>query len=217
MQTVDEFRTLYSRSSDSELAKLVAAGTEGLRPEAWQALTEELQRRRLPTYASPYTNRVATSPLTGTGRYPKAPVGPRFLAYLIDLAVSAVPVIAAAGYAFTTMGRGEGIDTAAVTFVVTSVLWALYYAFAKDGFEGGQSFGKRAVDLMVVNVATNRPCSLGESFVRGIIQTLLSTIPIIGWFVEPIAVLVNDDGRRLGDRAAGTQVIETRLYERSIV
>ena len=107
------------------------------------------------------------------------------------------------------------MDSTTIIFLVAAVLWGLYYSFAKDGFEGGQSFGKKAVDLMVVNVVTNRPCSLGESFVRGIIQTLLGLIPVVGWLIEPIAILVNDDGRRLGDRAAGTQVIETRFYDRT--
>lgn len=204
MQTVDAFRVQYSRSSDAELAQLAAAGAENLRPEAWQALHEELQRRR--GYGTP--------DLT-TGRYAKAPVGSRFLAYLIDLFVAAAPTMAGAFYAFTRVSRGAPMDSTSITFLIAAVLWGLYYSFAKDGFEGGQSFGKKTVDLMVVNVATHQPCSLGESFVRGIIMTLLGIIPVVGWLIEPIAVLVNDDGRRLGDRAAGTQVIETRLYDRT--
>ena len=204
MQTVDAFRVQYSRSSDAELAQLAAAGAENLRPEAWQALNEELQRRR--GYSPP--------DLT-TRRYVKAPIGSRFLAYLIDLFVAAAPAIAGAWYAFMRVNRGGTMDSTTIIFLVAAVLWGLYYSFAKDGFEGGQSFGKKAVDLMVVNVVTNRPCSLGESFVRGIIQTLLGLIPVVGWLIEPIAILVNDDGRRLGDRAAGTQVIETRFYDRT--
>ena len=207
MQTVDAFRVQYSRSSDAELAQLAAAGSENLRPEAWQALNEELQRRR--GYGS-----YGTPDLT-TRRYVKAPIGSRFLGYLIDLFVAAAPAIAGAGYAFTRVNRGRPMDSMTITFLGAAVLWGLYYSFAKDGFEGGQSFGKKTVDLMVVNVITHRPCSLGESFVRGIIQTLLGLIPVVGWLIEPIAILVNDDGRRLGDRAAGTQVIETRLYDRT--
>ena len=204
MQTVDAFRVQYSRSSDAELAQLAAAGAENLRPEAWQALNEELQRRR--GYGPP---RLTTT------RYAKAPIGSRFVAYLIDMFVAAVPAVAAAGYAFSRVSRAQPMDSTTIIFVVAAVLWGLYYGFAKDGFEGGQSFGKKALDLMVVNIITHQPCSLGESFVRGIIQTLLGLIPVVGIFIEPIAILVNDDGRRLGDRAAGTQVIETRLWDRT--
>jgi uncharacterized RDD family membrane protein YckC len=41
----------------------------------------------------------------------------------------------------------------------------------------------------------------------------LNVIPILGQLVEPITVLTSDDGRRLGDRAAGTQVVDVSTYE----
>ena len=38
-------------------------------------------------------------------------------------------------------------------------------------------------------------------------------IPGIGFLIEPIAAVVTADGRRLGDRLAGTQVIEVGDYD----
>lgn len=214
MQTIDEFRVQFSRSSDADLARLAAAGAESLRPEAWQALNEELQRRRMPTYSSPYAPPSSSSILT-TGKYAKAPVGQRFLAYLIDGIIAGAAFVAAAGYAFVQVNDRKQVDTTTGIFVAAAIVWGLYYTFAKDGFEAGQSFGKRAFNLMVVNVVTNRPCSLGESFGRNGIQALLGVIPIVGWLIEPLAVLLDENGRRLGDKAAGTQVIETRMYDRT--
>ena len=37
-------------------------------------------------------------------------------------------------------------------------------------------------------------------------------IPFVGWLIEPIIVLADGYGRKLGDRAANTQVIEKLYY-----
>jgi uncharacterized RDD family membrane protein YckC len=96
--------------------------------------------------------------------------------------------------------------------MIAAGLWAFIYSFVKDGREGGQSFGKEMLNLMVVNINTNQPCTMGESALRTLIWMLLSLIPIVGWLIEPIVALASDDGRRLGDRVANTQVIEVSAY-----
>jgi uncharacterized RDD family membrane protein YckC len=67
--------------------------------------------------------------------------------------------------------------------------------------------------LRVINATTNEPCSTSESMVRQLDLFFLQWVPVIGWLVEPIVALAAEDGRRLGDRAAGTQVIEARDYQ----
>lgn len=42
----------------------------------------------------------------------------------------------------------------------------------------------------------------------------LSLVPVIGWLVEPVIIVVSEDGQRLGDRAAYTQVIAVAEYTR---
>jgi uncharacterized RDD family membrane protein YckC len=92
-------------------------------------------------------------------------------------------------------------------------LLPLAYSLIKDGLGQGQSWGKRNMYLMVVDVNDNRPCSIGQSMGRNIISTLLCLVPFIGWLVEPIMVLATADGRKLGDMAACTQVIHLDQYQ----
>ena len=76
----------------------------------------------------------------------------------------------------------------------------------------GQSWGKRAMDLMVVNIKTNKPCTKSKSLARNLVISGLQLIPYIDWLIVPVAVLADDNGRRLGDKAAGTMVIQTNEY-----
>jgi len=144
--------------------------------------------------------------------YPKAPLSSRCRASLID------SLIAGVGYVPTFVWFAVTDETTVSTVVLrllffAGVAWALYYTFAKDGHAGGQSIGKRQVGLMVVKLATNQPCSRIESGTRTIVMVVLATIPVFGFLIEPIAALAANDGRRLGDRLAGTQVIEVGDYE----
>jgi uncharacterized RDD family membrane protein YckC len=144
-------------------------------------------------------------------RYPKARLFARFWAQCIDMWIGiAMPVIVSGiGLA---MSKGRPLRIVNVLLFISSIIWAIYYTFTKDSHNEGRSIGKRAMGLMVVNVSTNQPCSAGESSIRALIKGLVGAVPFIGWCVEPGFVLFSEDGRRLGDRAAGTQVIEYRDY-----
>jgi uncharacterized RDD family membrane protein YckC len=67
--------------------------------------------------------------------------------------------------------------------------------------------------LMVVHLETNQPCSVGQSALRYLVMFLLGLILGAGWLVELIVLLVAPGGRRLGDFAAGTQVIRASDYK----
>ena len=77
--------------------------------------------------------------------------------------------------------------------------WA--YFFLRDGISNG-SLGKRALGLAVIRVPNGQPCTYGRSFVR---QLWMLVAPMI--MIESVIIFVNQDGRRLGDQLAGTQVI----------
>ncbi|HEU4630487.1 MAG TPA: RDD family protein [Gemmatimonadaceae bacterium] len=146
-------------------------------------------------------------------RYRKAPLGARLGASLLDGLIGTAAwlpgiVLIAMGGA----GEGEGIAIVGTLVLVIGFVWALYYSFVKDGWGTGASFGKRAVGLMVVHLPTNQPCTKGQSALRALVLLLLNFVPFIGWLIEPILVLAADDGRRLGDRAADTQVVTVADY-----
>jgi uncharacterized RDD family membrane protein YckC len=210
----EDLRTHYGRLSDDELQSIAAIDAENLTPEARQALSNELARRRLrgaATLPQAVPEPVGRSTTTGEWRYPKGRLGARFLAYIIDVLVATVPAIIVSGIGFVMTPR-RGFSPLAGVAVLLGMAWVVYYSFTKDGWRGGQSVGKRAVDLMVVDVKTNQPCTIGESALRALILFLLNLIPGLGWLIEPIVAIASENGRRLGDLAAGTQVIDTSAY-----
>jgi len=93
-----------------------------------------------------------------------------------------------------------------------ALVWAAYYGFLKDGQDRGQSIGKKKLGLMVVHLPTNAPCNRSQSALRALVMGATNVIPYLGWLIEPIAALAAEGGRRLGDHAAGTQVIAVDSY-----
>lgn len=178
---------------------------------------------------------VATQPVTMTSPvvYPRAPRYARLLADGVDGFVGGSVNI----LANIVSGVFPGIGG---VFSFIGWLWAVYYSFTKDGWRGGQSIGKSACRLMVVRLATNQPCSKLQSAVRQVLFVLGSGVVFVtaSWanitanategavtvvylgiiytiivvVVECLLALFSKNGRRLGDRLAGTQVIEIKDY-----
>jgi uncharacterized RDD family membrane protein YckC len=149
--------------------------------------------------------------------YPKASLGSRFVAALLDGLITvglAIPAILAFVAGMNKQYSYYSRSSAGVYFLLAILLYLvpLAYAFVKDGLGHGQSWGKRSMDLMVVNLDNNTPCDKGKSAVRTLISGLTGVIPFVGWLIEPIMVLATNDGRKLGDKAANTQVIEKKYY-----
>jgi uncharacterized RDD family membrane protein YckC len=147
----------------------------------------------------------------GRRLYVKANFGARLLAYLIDLLVSIAPVTIISVFVAVS-GMINRQMPMSVILIVASALWTIWYSFTKDGREGGQSIGKDMMDLMVVHTETNTPCTMGQSALRALVLGAVNLIPVVGWLIEPIMAIAAEDGRRLGDRAAGTQVIPVNSY-----
>ena len=143
--------------------------------------------------------------------YPKAPLGERLGAYVVDSIIGVGPAITAAIFDFL-FHITQNPTNVAINMIAT-VSWAIYYGATKDARGNGQSIGKKLCGLMVVGTQTNEPCTLAQSFSRAFVRFLFSAVPMIGQLVEPIAVLATEDGRRIGDRAASTQVIRVSDYD----
>lgn len=147
------------------------------------------------------------------GTYPKARMGARIVAYLIDGVIASVPAamvafIAFLGYAVTADPSGEPPALMVLLMVMVGFLgfgWAVLYTLLRDGLGRGQSFGKRIAKLMVVRLEDGRPCTKGNSIVRNLVASLLGIIDII-------VALVQEKGQRVGDMLVNTQVIDVRDY-----
>ena len=133
----------------------------------------------------------------GGGIYPKAQVLNRGIAKLIDLLI-----VAAAGQIFVPVG----------------FLGGLAYILIADGFAGGRSIGKRLIGLQTVLPDRREAIGFRESIIRNLpfaVAQLAFAIPYVGWLLaaaiiafEAVLVFGNEQGRRLGDEVAGTQVLD---------
>jgi uncharacterized RDD family membrane protein YckC len=168
-----------------------------------------------PVYAPLSDHRILDEPIPVSKQqvYPKASLGNRFIAMLLDGLITLGLGIPAIGCMMMSGIRGK----TPLTFMGIGLLLMILplgYLFIKDGLNRGQSYGKRAMDLMVVDLATYQPCDMGKAIVRQLVSMLVGLIPIVGSFIEPIMVLATDDGRKLSDKAANTQVVDIRdFYE----
>ncbi len=149
--------------------------------------------------------------------YTKAPLWDRFLAMLIDVffeLVLAIPAII-----FLVIGVFQKLKYQNIKDVSTWYFLALLfymipltYSLIKDGLGQGQSWGKKAMGLMVVHLDFNIPCTKSRSFFRNLITRFVSLFPLVGWLIEPVLVIASSGGRKLGDLAAETMVIVASTY-----
>ncbi len=151
-----------------------------------------------------------------TFKNPKASLGERFLAALIDGMISFGLLLPAFILLFLAWDKSLGDNNGEVLslFLIALLLSLipLAYNLAKDGLGAGQSWGKRTLGLMVINLDNNTPCDFSKSFFRNIISFLVCLIPFIGWAIEPVMILATEDGRKLADKSANTQVINKKYY-----
>jgi len=166
--------------------------------------------------------------------YPKANLGSRFVAALLDglvglglsipsiiLLVIGITMSTSHSCSYDSYGypyRSPSGDGYIVFIVLAVLLFALplTYAFIKDGLGRGQSIGKKAMGLMIVHLDDNTPCTKGKSALRYLISGLINIVPYLNFltmWIEPIMVLATEDGRKAADFAAHTQVIEVQHYK----
>ncbi len=171
-----------------------AAPTRRLSPTSriWQSASP---RRRGPTSRS----RRRPSNRTGTA----APLGPRILAGLVDVAILAA---VDAAVVLATL-RATGVEWSQVRrlplapLAVFLVLLAIGY-LALCTVLAGRTFGKAAFGLAVVETG-GRPVRLAPAVVRALIQVI--TVPAAG--IGFLPALLGADRRSLYDRLAGTDVV----------
>jgi uncharacterized RDD family membrane protein YckC len=132
-----------------------------------------------------------------------APLGPRMLAGLVDIAVLAA---VDAAVVLATL-RATGVDVAQADRLPLAPLGVFLVLLAVGYLSmctvlAGRTFGKAAFGLAVVE-AGGRPVRLAPAVVRALIQVL--TVPAAG--IGFLPALLGADRRSLYDRLAGTDVV----------
>ncbi|WP_035663866.1 RDD family protein [Flavobacterium sp. ACAM 123] len=154
-------------------------------------------------------------------KYKEADLGKRFVAYLLDGIITLLFFIPSLIFILDffvnifTYGNSymSDFNPAKLGFGFILLILPFSYSLIKDGLGNGQSYGKRALNLMVVNVNSNNPCSKSNSAGRNIMFSIISCVPYIGYLVEVIMVFANSEGRKISDLVAGTQVIDVNEYK----
>ena len=93
-----------------------------------------------------------------------------------------------------------------ITLISVYGAFFIFYLLFRDGFTSYGSFGKKISGIILIQSQKRRPCGIRRSFLRNII-----------WFIPPLNIIdmliaiFSKRGRRLGDRLAGTEIIEAPL------
>ena len=126
----------------------------------------------------------------------------RFLAWLIDLVFTVVAMLVVSRVlAFFVV---VSADAASGVSVLLMYVVPIFYGVIFEGFWRGQTPGKRALRLRVMDAG-----GLRLDLRQVVIRNLLRAIDILPWLyvVGGIACLSNRRSQRLGDLAAGTVVV----------
>ncbi|HYH82714.1 MAG TPA: stage II sporulation protein M [Longimicrobium sp.] len=146
--------------------------------------------------------------------YELADLGSRFTAMVIDglvlagvalvllLGLLALGITGAATGALPGMGAAAAL-VFAVWFLVT---WG--YRVYYEGFRDGQTIGKKAMRIRVVQDG-GFPVTFRAAAVRNLIR-IVDMQPGMTWGVAAIAMMLHPRTKRLGDMAAGTVVVRDR-------
>ena len=106
-------------------------------------------------------------------------------------------------------------------------LAGLLFLFIADGFNYGQSPGKKLIGLKVIHEHNSHPANFKDSMLRNIpfaITYFFFIIPFLGWLLfivvglpillfESYLVCSAEDGIRVGDIMADTKVVEDRPHK----
>ena len=191
-----------------EASASVSAGFARVRPDApADAVADDPEPDDAPLAMSdavvPHVEERADAPVVAPVSGAAAPLGPRLLAGLVDIAVLAV---VDAAVVLATL-RATGVEWSQASRLplaplgVFLVLLAVGY-LAMCTVLAGRTFGKAAFGLAIVETG-GRPVRLAPAVVRALIQVL--TVPAAG--IGFLPALLGADRRTLYDRLAGTDVV----------
>jgi uncharacterized RDD family membrane protein YckC len=147
--------------------------------------------------------------------YEVAGLGERILARIVDIGVFAglfyiIYIIIILFYISQIQKLQSGSGSIPVFLIVLGVIYviaAAFYDLVAEIFFNGQSIGKYAIKIKVVNIDGARP-TIGQFFIRWVFRLLDFGITLgLGAL---ISVAVSEKKQRIGDIIAGTTLIKTK-------
>lgn len=156
----------------------------------------------------------------GLGVVKVATIGQRFLARLLDGVIIGIPMTIVYVVLFASamgVAQGGSSSAGAESLFVTSMLMMLFLAVFTVAYEvvmiaiKGQTVGKMALGIKVVQSANGQAAGWGPSFIRWVIPMVANAVCGIGWLVY-LSVLFDNTGRAQGwhDKAANDLVISLK-------
>lgn len=151
------------------------------------------------------------------GPTPRASFGQRFGAFAIDILIIVVAeiiislVLGAVIAAVANAGSGAAIALASVLGLLAFLLYLaipiVYFGYM-EGQPSGQTFGKRALNIRVVDFNTAGPLTLGKAMLRSVVRSLISGIFALGY----LWMLWDPQQQTWHDKIAGTTVVPVASY-----
>jgi uncharacterized RDD family membrane protein YckC len=126
---------------------------------------------------------------------PRADTGKRFLAYLIDAVILIIPIIIISAAA---------PDLARLVGLLVGLAYFVYF----DGSPSGQTVGKRAMGIRVVDFQTGGPLDYGKAFIRYLGRIVASLVCLLGYFWA----IWDPQHQGWHDKIAGTVVVPVDSY-----
>jgi uncharacterized RDD family membrane protein YckC len=139
----------------------------------------------------------ATTPApTGRASGPRAGFWRRFGAYLLDSLMLAVPVVILVLITSQAVGN------------IASIALALAYFSYFEGGPTGQTIGKRALGIRVIDFKVGGPIGYGRGFLRTVGRYLSALIIFLGY----LWMLWDPEKQTWHDKIAGTVVVPVEAY-----
>jgi uncharacterized RDD family membrane protein YckC len=133
---------------------------------------------------------------------PRATFGRRLGAYLLDVLIISV-------VSFILIAIGAAIsDTAAVIAYLVVVVGSAAYFIYFEGGPTGQTIGKRALGIRVIDYNTGGPLGYGRGFIRWIARLVSSLLCYLGY----LWMLWDREKQTWHDKLASTVVVPESAY-----
>jgi uncharacterized RDD family membrane protein YckC len=175
-----------------------------------------------PQQQSGYGQYQAPTPPQGGPSGPRASFLQRVGAYILDIIIITIPLLIVFGLLggfdeidqdsapFSPMSEGEDLAYTLLGLVVTMLYFILF-----EGSASGQTIGKRALSIRVINQQTGGSIGYPRALGRNAVRSLPSLIPLVSFFwglLDALWMLWDKENQTLHDKAAGTLVVPVAAY-----